>query len=79
MQGAEDEGGSPVDVAKLYMRARPPWASPSIKHGELRSPSSTGMQLFNEETPYSIGGNSLSTLKVPFGIFLVISFSFLSL
>ncbi|PQM38349.1 protein KAKU4 isoform X3 [Prunus yedoensis var. nudiflora] len=63
-QGAEDEGGSPVDVAKLYMRARPPWASPSIKHGELRSPSSTGMQLFNEETPYSIGGNSLSTLKL---------------
>ncbi|ONI34050.1 hypothetical protein PRUPE_1G460900 [Prunus persica] len=63
-QGAEDEGGSPVDVAKLYMRARPPWASPSIKHGELRSPSSTGMQLFNEETPYSIGGNSVSTLKL---------------
>ncbi|CAB4297150.1 unnamed protein product [Prunus armeniaca] len=63
-QGAEDEGGSPVDVAKLYMRARPPWASPSIKHGEPRSPSSTGMQLFNEETPYSIGGNSVSTLKL---------------
>ncbi|XP_034199071.1 protein KAKU4 isoform X2 [Prunus dulcis] len=63
-QGAEDKGGSPVDVAKLYMRARPPWASPSIKHGELRSPSSTGMQLFNEETPYSIGGNSVSTLKL---------------
>ncbi|XP_068312632.1 protein KAKU4-like isoform X2 [Pyrus communis] len=63
-QGGEDEGGSPVDVAKVYMRARPPWASPSIKHGELRSPSSIGMQLFNEETPYSTGGNSMSTSKL---------------
>ncbi|KAM1247380.1 hypothetical protein EV1_043088 [Malus domestica] len=63
-QGGEDEGGSPVDVAKVYMRARPPWASPSIKHGELRSPSSIGMQLFNEETPYSTGGNSVSTSKL---------------
>ncbi|XP_070682563.1 protein KAKU4-like isoform X8 [Malus domestica] len=63
-QGGEDEGGSPVDVAKVYMRARPPWASPSIKHGELRSPSSIGMQLFNEETPYSTVGNSVSTSKL---------------
>ncbi|TQD83795.1 hypothetical protein C1H46_030676 [Malus baccata] len=35
-QGGEDEGGSPVDVAKVYMRARPSWASPSIKHGEKK-------------------------------------------
>lgn len=77
MQSGEDEGGSPVDVAKVYMRARPSWVSPSIKHGELRSPSSIGMQLFNEETPYSTGGNSVSTSKVPFGNFFVISFSLL--
>ncbi|XP_048438215.1 protein KAKU4-like isoform X2 [Pyrus x bretschneideri] len=62
-QGGEDEGGSPVDVAKVYMRARPSWASPSIKHGELRSPSSIGMQRFDEETPYSTGGNSAPTSK----------------
>ncbi|KAM0973762.1 hypothetical protein ACFX15_016466 [Malus domestica] len=63
-QGGEDEGGSPVDVAKVYMRARPSWASPSIKHGELRSPSSIGMQHFDEETPYSTGGNSAPTSKL---------------
>ncbi|CAN6540153.1 unnamed protein product [Malus baccata var. baccata] len=63
-QGGEDEGGSPVDVAKVFMRARPSWASPSIKHGELRSPSSIGMQHFDEETPYSTGGNSAPTSKL---------------
>ncbi|XP_062021588.1 protein KAKU4 [Rosa rugosa] len=60
-QGAEDDGGSPVDVAKLYMRALPPWASPSNQHGELRSTSPLGLQLFNEETPYSIGGTSVKS------------------
>ena len=69
MQGAEDDGGSPVDVAKSYMRALPPWASPSSQHGELRSTSPLGLQLFNEETPYSIGGTSI-TSKVTYG-FLV--------
>ncbi|XP_050364117.1 protein KAKU4 isoform X2 [Argentina anserina] len=59
-QGAEDDGGSPVDVAKSYMRALPPWASPS-QHGELRSTSPLGLQLFNEETPYSIGGTSVTS------------------
>ncbi|XP_068338033.1 protein KAKU4-like isoform X7 [Pyrus communis] len=63
-QGGEHKGGSPVDVAKVYMRARPSWASPSIKHGELRSPSSIGMQHFDEETPYSTGGNSAPTSKL---------------
>ncbi|KAK9946776.1 hypothetical protein M0R45_012222 [Rubus argutus] len=63
-QGDEDDGGSPADVAKSYMRARPPWASPSIQHGELKSASPLGMQLFNEESKYSIGGNSVSTSKL---------------
>lgn len=67
MQGAEDDGGSPVDVAKLYMRALPPWASPSNQHGELRSTSPLGLQLFNEETPYSIGGTSVKS-KVTYEI-----------
>ncbi|XP_004291231.1 PREDICTED: uncharacterized protein LOC101293162 [Fragaria vesca subsp. vesca] len=60
-QGAEDDGGSPVDVAKSYMRALPPWASPSSQHGELRSTSPLGLQLFNEETPYSLGGTSVTS------------------
>ncbi|XP_030946775.1 protein KAKU4 isoform X2 [Quercus lobata] len=60
----EDQAGSPADMAKSYMRARPPWASPSAKHVELKSPSPIGMQLFAEETPYSIGGNSASSSKL---------------
>lgn len=60
----EDQVGSPVDMAKLYMRARPPWASPSAKHVEFKSPSPIGIQLFEEETPYSIGGNSASSSKL---------------
>lgn len=74
VQGDEDDGGSPADVAKSYMRARPPWASPSIQHGELKSTSPQGMQLFNEESKYSIGRNSVSTSKVTFEIFSYVSF-----
>lgn len=69
VQVTEDEGGSPVDMAKLYMKARPLWASPSFKQGELKSPSSTSAQLFIEETPGSPGGNVVSSSKVPFQIF----------
>lgn len=58
--------GSPVDVAKSYMRARPPWASPSTNNFEFKSPSPSGLQLFKEETSYSISGNPLSSSKVPF-------------
>ncbi|XVE53463.1 hypothetical protein DITRI_Ditri03aG0005400 [Diplodiscus trichospermus] len=59
----EGEAGSPVDIAKSYMQSRPPWASPSMNNIKFRSPSPIGMPLFKEETPYSIGGNSLSLSK----------------
>ncbi|KAJ9702175.1 hypothetical protein PVL29_004085 [Vitis rotundifolia] len=59
----EGEAGSPVDMAKSYMRTRPPWASPSMSN-ELKTPSPTGMHLFKEETPYSLGRNSLSSSKL---------------
>lgn len=75
VQGAEDDGGSPVDVAKSYMRALPPWASPSSQHGELRSTSPLGLQLFNEETPYSLGGTSV-TSKVTYDISSIVLFLF---
>ena len=58
--------GSPVDVAKSYMRARPPWASPSTNNFDFKSPSPLGLQLFKEETSYLISGNPLSSSKVPF-------------
>ncbi|XP_020872387.1 protein KAKU4 isoform X3 [Arabidopsis lyrata subsp. lyrata] len=53
----EDGAGSPVDVAKSYMRARLPWGSPA----EFRSPSSAGMQ--GTPFPYSAGNFSSSKLK----------------
>ncbi|EEF34373.1 hypothetical protein RCOM_0204720 [Ricinus communis] len=60
----EGDVGSPVDLAKSYMRARPPWASPSMRNIQSLSPSPVGIQLFKEETPYSFGRNSLPISKL---------------
>ncbi|XP_024445656.1 protein KAKU4 isoform X1 [Populus trichocarpa] len=60
----EEEAGSPVDLAKSYMQARPLWASPSTNHIQLQSPSSMGKELFKEATPFSVGGKSLSPSKL---------------
>ncbi|GMI94777.1 hypothetical protein HRI_003147000 [Hibiscus trionum] len=59
----EGEAGSPVDMAKTYMRTRPPWASPAMNDIEFKSPPPFGVPLFKEETPYSIGGKYLSSSK----------------
>ncbi|XVE71363.1 hypothetical protein DITRI_Ditri10aG0144500 [Diplodiscus trichospermus] len=61
--GLEGQAGSPVDVAKVYMRTCPPWASPSRNNIEFKSPSPSGRPLLKEETPYSIGANLLSSSK----------------
>ncbi|KAG8375334.1 hypothetical protein BUALT_Bualt10G0089400 [Buddleja alternifolia] len=58
----ESKGGSPVDVARSYMKDRPVWASPT-KNVELRTPLATTMKLFKEGTSYSVGHNSLSSSK----------------
>ncbi|KAI8031743.1 Acyl-CoA-binding domain-containing protein 4 [Camellia lanceoleosa] len=55
--------GSPVDMAKWYMQARPPWTSPSKDYVEFRTPSAMGREILKEETP-SIAGNVLSSSKV---------------
>ncbi|KAE8056494.1 hypothetical protein FH972_013263 [Carpinus fangiana] len=60
----EVEVGSPVDMARSYMQGRPPWASPSENHVECKYPSPIGIQLYKEETPYSVGGKSTSSLKL---------------
>ena len=65
LQFTEVEVGSPVDMARSYMQGRPPWASPSENHVECKYPSPIGIQLYKEETPYSVGGKSTSSLKVP--------------
>ncbi|XP_022857460.1 protein KAKU4-like isoform X2 [Olea europaea var. sylvestris] len=56
------EVGSPVDMAKSYMKVRPPWASPT-KQIEVRTPSTMMMEPFKEGTRYSVGNDSLSSLK----------------
>ncbi|KAL9255020.1 KAKU4-like protein [Drosera capensis] len=58
-QATESELGSPIDVAKSYMQARPPWASPSLKHVEFGTPSPSLLQQSFDEPPISILGSSL--------------------
>ncbi|CAA0814966.1 Protein KAKU4 [Striga hermonthica] len=47
----ETGGGSPVDVARTYMKERPPWTSPT-KSVDLRTPMRR-MELFKEGALYS--------------------------
>ncbi|OAY53526.1 protein KAKU4 isoform X2 [Manihot esculenta] len=63
-QVTEDEVGSPAELAKSYMQARPPWASPSPSNIQLQSPSPVGIQLFKEETPNLFGGSSVTSSKL---------------
>lgn len=60
--------GSPVEVARSYMKEKAPWASPT-KHVEFRSPLTTRMKLFKEGTPYSLNHDYLSSSKVHFSLF----------
>ncbi|KAK9097389.1 hypothetical protein Sjap_022886 [Stephania japonica] len=53
---AEAEIGSPVLVAKSYMRTRSPWGSPLLNNVGLKSPSAIWT-----ETPHSLGGHSFSS------------------
>jgi hypothetical protein len=61
LQATEDGAGSPVDVAKSYMRARLPWGSPAANNLDFRSPSSARVQ--GTPLPYSAGNFSSSKLK----------------
>ena len=71
--------GSPVDMARSYMKERPPWASPT-EHVELRTPLTTTMKLFKERTPYSVTEDILSSSQVQFWIFFLgVSIYFVSM
>lgn len=67
LKHSENEVGSPIDVAKLYMKSRPPWASPLAEDIELRTssaiPSEMTRELFCEKTPASFGSSFLSSSK----------------
>ncbi|XP_073051871.1 protein KAKU4-like isoform X2 [Primulina eburnea] len=54
--------GSPLDLARSYMRDRPPWASPTKKI-ELSTPLTARIELIKEGTSYSVGHDSLSSSK----------------
>lgn len=49
-QQTDNEAASPVDVAKTYMRSRPPWASPFAENIELQTPSTLKSQLSRKGT-----------------------------
>ncbi|XP_042488076.1 uncharacterized protein LOC122068269 isoform X2 [Macadamia integrifolia] len=61
---AEGDGGSPVDVAKSYMRARPPWTSPSLSLVGSQTPSPIGTRLFSDGTPFGLADQTLSSSKM---------------
>ncbi|KAH0851571.1 hypothetical protein HID58_090282 [Brassica napus] len=54
---------TPLDMARSYMRARLPWGSLSVNNSEFWSPSSAGMQLLKEGTPFSYNAGNLSSSK----------------
>ena len=55
---------TPLDMARSYMRAQLPWGSLSVNNSEFWSPSSAGMQLLKEGTPFSYNAGNLSSSKV---------------
>ncbi|KAG6433197.1 hypothetical protein SASPL_104805 [Salvia splendens] len=59
----ENGAGSPLDMARSYMRERPPWASP-MEHAELRTPLTITMERFKERTPYSATEDVWSSSKI---------------
>jgi hypothetical protein len=61
-KATEDGAGSPVDVAKSYMRARLPWGSPAANNLDFRSPSSARVQ--GTPLPYSAGNFSSSKVRI---------------
>ncbi|KAL8521648.1 hypothetical protein ACS0TY_011971 [Phlomoides rotata] len=62
LEHVESGVGSPVDLARSYMKDRPPWTSPG-RNVELRTPLTATMKLFKEGTSYSVGHDSTSTSK----------------
>lgn len=56
-------GGSPVDVARSYMKSRSRWAS-SGRNTELKTPSTVSSKVFQEETLCATGHYSVSSSEV---------------
>ncbi|CAH8387430.1 unnamed protein product [Eruca vesicaria subsp. sativa] len=63
-KATEEGAGSPVDVARSYMRSRLPWGSPDVNNSDFRSPLPAGMQFLNEGTPFPYSSGNLSSSKL---------------
>ncbi|XP_058067987.1 protein KAKU4-like isoform X2 [Magnolia sinica] len=61
---SEGEVSSPVDVARSFMRAQPPCASPSLSNARFNTPPPIGPQLSKDESPYTIVTRSLTSSNV---------------
>ncbi|XP_063942197.1 protein KAKU4 isoform X4 [Daucus carota subsp. sativus] len=59
---ANIDKGSPVDMAKSYMQARPPWASP-LRHSGSRTTSPMAIDLFKDEKLSSADGSSVPSAQ----------------
>ncbi|KAJ0965632.1 hypothetical protein J5N97_026770 [Dioscorea zingiberensis] len=57
-------GGSPVDVAKTYMRCLPPWQSSPFSGTDFKTPPPYERHLFKDETYHATTNHSLSSSKV---------------
>ncbi|PIA40852.1 hypothetical protein AQUCO_02400123v1 [Aquilegia coerulea] len=59
----EGESGSPVHMARSYMKSRTPMASPGLGHFGFQTPSPSRMHPLKEDTPYESGVHALSSSK----------------
>ncbi|KAL9676166.1 hypothetical protein QQ045_004379 [Rhodiola kirilowii] len=55
------EAGSPIDVARTYMRIRPPWASPTANLSEIKSPAPVKIQTLTDGSSFPSLGDVLSS------------------
>ena len=71
MQVTEGDMASPVDMAKSYMRSRPPWASQSWNNTELKTPPPIGILHYSDESSHPMAHYSSPLTKVLSKIFIL--------
>ncbi|KAL6651545.1 hypothetical protein ACP70R_010470 [Stipagrostis hirtigluma subsp. patula] len=61
--GADSDMGSPVDLAKSYMRSLPPWQSPILGSQKFNLSSSGGVNIYSDDgrSKYSISSSKVTT------------------
>ncbi|XXG58222.1 hypothetical protein AAC387_Pa04g0585 [Persea americana] len=62
-QVTEGDMASPVDMAKSYMRSRPPWASQSWNNSELKTPPPIGILHYSDESSHPMAHYSSPLTK----------------